>query len=116
MALKIAVMHHSLNIPGGAERLCLAVVEALRRKGHEVTLITVEKTDWSLVQRNFGNVIMPNNEDYLTGFQLSKFLSNMPFVSLYFIACILQLLLSKSKRKYDLLINTFGDAFNSMAV
>lgn len=115
MALKTAVMHHSLNIPGGAERLCLAVIEALKRKRHEVTLITVEKTDWNLVQRNFGNVTRPNNEDYLTGFRFSKFLSNIPIASSYFAAYVLQLLLNKSRRRYDLLINTFGDAVNSVS-
>jgi alpha-1,2-mannosyltransferase len=115
MALKTAVIHHSLNIPGGAERLCLAVIEALRRKRHEVTLITVEKTDWNLVQRNFGNVIRPNNEDYLSEFRFSKSLSNIAIASLFFTACVLQLLLNKSRRRYDLLINTFGDAVNSVA-
>lgn len=115
MALKVAVVHHSLNIPGGAERLCLATIEALRRNKHEVTLITVEKTDWNLVQRNFGKVTTPNNEGYLTGFRFSKFLSSIPIASLYFTANVIQLLLNKSRRRYDLLINTFGDAVNSVA-
>lgn len=113
--MKIAVIHHSLNIPGGAERLCLAFIEALRRKRHEVTLITVEKTDWNLVQRNFGNVVTPNNEDFLAECRFSKFLSSIPFASFYFTAYVLKLLLSRSRRRYDLLINTFGDAVNSVA-
>ena len=46
--MRIAVAHHSLNIPGGAERLCLAAIEALRKKGHNVTLITVEKANWPI--------------------------------------------------------------------
>ena len=43
----IAVTHHSLNIPGGAKRLCLSVIEAIRNEGHEVSLFTAKKTDWS---------------------------------------------------------------------
>jgi len=113
--MKIAVTHHSLNIPGGAERLCLAVIEALKREGHNVTLITIEKTEWNLVKQNFGNVTLPDNESYLTMFRFSKNLSNMPIASLYFTAYILQLLQNKSRKKYKLLINTFGDVINSVA-
>ena len=79
--MKIAVAHHSLNILGGAERLCLATIEALRKKGHDVTLVTVEKTDWSIVQKNFRNMAMPNNEVYVMKNRLSKNLSKTPIAS-----------------------------------
>jgi hypothetical protein len=75
--MEIAIAHHSLNIPGGAERLCLAVIEALRKRGHNVALITVEKTDWRIVQKNFGNVTMPNRESYLTSNRVSANLSSI---------------------------------------
>jgi glycosyltransferase involved in cell wall biosynthesis len=113
--MKIAVTHHSLNIPGGAERLCLSVIEALRKKGHEVSLITVEKTDWGLVQRNFGTLILPNKESYVTTSRLSNRLSSISISSAYFSIYMLQLLANRSRKKYDLMINTFGDAINSVA-
>jgi alpha-1,2-mannosyltransferase len=113
--MKIAVAHHSLNIPGGAERLCLAVIEALRKRGHEVTLITVEKTDWETVQKNFGSVTMPSNEDYAIKSRVSKNLSSIPVASTYFLAYIMKLIASRSKGKYDLIVNTFGDVINSIA-
>jgi alpha-1,2-mannosyltransferase len=113
--MKIAVAHHSLNILGGAERLCLATIEALRKKGHDVTLVTVEKTDWSIVQKNFRNMAMPNNEIYVVKSRLSKSLSKTPIASTYFLIYIMQLLVAKSQQKYELVLNTFGDVINSIA-
>lgn len=113
--MKIAIAHHSLNIPGGAERLCLAVIEALLTRNHNVTLVTVEKTDWALVKKNFGNITAPANEAYLTKNRISKNLTKIPISMAYFTAFVMQLLASKSKPKYDLVMNTFGDVINSVA-
>lgn len=113
--MKIAVMHHSLNIPGGAERLCLSVIEALRNRGHNVSLITVEKTDWKVVKNSFGSVVLPNEEDYVITGRISRKLTNVLVSSTYFSIFVLQLLATRQKQKHDLIINTFGDAVNSMA-
>ncbi len=113
--MKIAVAHHSLNIPGGAERLCLSVIEALKKRGHEVSLVTVEKTDWKTVKKNFGTVVLPNKEKYVMTSRVSKRLSSIPVSSMYFSFFALQLLAKKSQHGYDLIINTFGDAINSIA-
>ena len=111
-SVKIAIEHHSLNIPGGAERLCLATIEALQKRGHSVTLISVEKTDWSTVQKNFGSVTTPNHEAYVTKAKLSRNLTRIPIASSYFLTYIAQLLAGKSGGKYDLTLNTFGDIIN----
>ena len=113
--MKIAVIHHSLNIPGGAERLCLAVIEALIKDGHEVKLVTVEKTDWNQVKRNFGKVVIPRSEKYLVTTILSKNLRNLPFSITYFASYVFQLMRAKSLKRYDLVFNTFGDVVNSLA-
>ena len=113
--MEIAVAHHSLNIPGGAERLCLSVIEALNQRGHNVSLITVEKTDWQRVQENFGTVQLPKREHYITSRRMSSRLSNIAISSTYFSTFALQLLACKSFKEYDLIINTFGDAINSIA-
>ena len=113
--MKIAIIHHSLNIPGGAERLCLSAIEAFRKAKHQVPLVPVEKTDWSIIERSFGRVTQPDNESYLTELRFSKNLSNPLAVGAYFTAHVYQLLSTKSRTKYDLLINTFGDVINSVA-
>ena len=51
---KAAVLYPSLNYLGGAARVCLSFVKVLSRAGFEVTLFTVDRTDWSLVRRVFG--------------------------------------------------------------
>ncbi len=112
--MRIAVAHHSLNIPGGAERLCLSVIEALKGRGHNVCLVSVEKTDWSIVRRNFGTVTLPDGEAYLTEIGISKHLSSIPVASAYFLAFVGQVLAKRSQR-YDVTINTFGDIINSVA-
>jgi alpha-1,2-mannosyltransferase len=113
--MKVAVAHHSLNIPGGAERLSLTLVEALQRRGHDVVLVTVEKTDWSFVRRSFGNVSMPQREHYALKMRASDGLSSMSIASTYFLLYVLQLLASKWRDDCDLVVNTFGDVINSIA-
>lgn len=113
--MRIAVLHHSLNIPGGAERLCLSAIEALKDKGHDVSLITVEKTEWKLVRKNFGTVVLPNREDYFTKSRFSSKLASVPISATYFSIYMLQLLANRARNSHDLMINTFGDAVNSIA-
>jgi alpha-1,2-mannosyltransferase len=112
--MRIAVAHHCLNFVGGAEKLCLSVIEALRNEGHFVSLVTVEKTDWDLIHRNFGQITQPDRELYLTPYRFSKNLSNAPKAMTYFLGYVLELLNSKLKGKHDLIINTFGDFINSL--
>jgi alpha-1,2-mannosyltransferase len=113
--MRIAIAHHSLNIPGGAERLCLTAVEALKNRGHQVSLITVEKTDWNLVRENFGTIVLPDKENYFTTSRFSRGLAGLPISASYFSIYTLQLLTSKARGNHELMINTFGDVINSLA-
>lgn len=60
--MNVAVLHPSLNIGGGAERVCLDVIESLKERGHDVLLGTFEKTDWKSVEKYFGKVTRPDKE------------------------------------------------------
>jgi len=113
--MRIAVIHHSLNAAGGAERLCIAAIEALKTHGHEVSLVTVERTDWAFLQHKFGQTTMPDKEIYATSQLLSQRLKSIPVVSTYFLAYTMQLLLNRSKIKHDLTLNTFGEVISSGA-
>lgn len=113
--MRIAVIHHSLNPAGGAERLCVAAIEALKTHGHKVSLVTVERTDWAFLQDKFGQIVLPDKEIYITTQRLSQKLKSIPIASTYFLAYAMQLLLSKSRNKHDLTMNTFGDAVNSIS-
>ncbi|MDH5771070.1 MAG: glycosyltransferase, partial [Candidatus Bathyarchaeota archaeon] len=94
------------------EKLCLTTIEVLKLANHEVTLVTVEKTNWGSVRKMFGNVIRPDHEVYFTTAKLSKRLSHWVIAAAVY---IIELLAIRSRRKYDLIINTYGDLFNSIA-
>lgn len=51
--MKIAVVHDTLNPCGGAERLALYTIKALRELGYNIDLITIEETDWKRVELLF---------------------------------------------------------------
>jgi alpha-1,2-mannosyltransferase len=93
----------------------LSVIEALEERGHQVSLMTVERTDWNAVQNYFGTVVLPDKEDYFTATRFSNRLTNISVSATYFSIYTLQLLANKSRRNHDLTINTFGDAINSIA-
>ncbi|MDQ1280061.1 MAG: hypothetical protein QG670_1323 [Thermoproteota archaeon] len=113
--MRIAVLHHSLNLVGGAERLCLSAMEALKARGHRISLVTVERTDWSDLQDKFGSLVRPDEEIYVTTQHPSQRLKKIPVASGYFLFFAMQLASTRLGRKYDLTLNTFGDAINSFA-
>lgn len=51
--MKVAIIHDTLNPCGGAERLALYMIKALRETGYDVDLISIEKTSWRRVQAIF---------------------------------------------------------------
>lgn len=113
--MRIAISHLSLNFLGGEERLCLSSIDALKKKGHHVTLFTVEKTHWKIVQKVFGDTTMPDEEIFITSLPIHNKFSK-PFIPIFsylnYIKTLINLLSSK---KYDVIINTYGDIFTSIA-
>ncbi len=111
--MKIVVAHPSLNRGGGAERVCLETVKALRERGHTVKLATLDKTDWQFLERRFGKLRRPSTESCL--------IRSMPIRSLFAQAvfttsCFLpELLLLRKEKENDLIINTYGDLVDSIA-
>jgi alpha-1,2-mannosyltransferase len=112
--MKIAVIHFSLNFVGGAEKLCLTTISALKNAGHSVTLVTIEKTDWSVVRKNFAKYTMPDKELYLFSAKLSKRLSNPILAVTLYASYLLEHVFLKMSGKYDVTISTFGDLIYSM--
>jgi len=51
---KIGVVHTSLNSLGGAEKLCIEIVRALKETGNTVDLIVTRKTNWNRIKNIFG--------------------------------------------------------------
>ena len=114
MGLKVAVVHFSLNFLGGAEKLCIKTISALEHAGHSVTLVTVEKTDWNAVKKNFATFTLPNKELYFTSAKLSKRLSNPIIAVILFVGYVFEHVLLKMSGKYDVTVSTFGDLVSSI--
>jgi len=113
--MKIALSHLSLNFLGGEEKLCLSFIEALKLGGHKVTLFTVEKTDWNSIRKFFGNISMPDEEKYATSLAIHTRFSETPTLAFAYAKYLEGLTKLSYKRKYDLVINTYGDLINSIA-
>ena len=62
---RIIVASPSLNMVGGAQRVCLHTIKALRKTGCRIALSTIDKTDWALVGTIFGETAKPDEELYL---------------------------------------------------
>ena len=98
--IRACVVHNTLNSVGGGERVCLAVIEALKSMGSKVTLITTEPTDWGRVVRTTGIDVRPDREVHLP-FRLRYFGIYMRFATAP--------LLSLERGKCDIVVNTHGD-------
>lgn len=100
--MKACVVHNTLNSVGGGERVCLAVIEALKEIGYNVTLVTVEPTDWIKVESMIGagSIIRPDEEEPIAPFRVRSFGIYMRLLT------FLKLL---DKSKWSLIVNTHGD-------
>lgn len=97
--MNVAVLHHSLNRPGGETTVALQIIDSLYHIGYNIRLISVEKLDYEGVARAYGKHVPARNSRYLIPFELGCF-------GLYqrFLTCISCLAL----RGVDLVINTNG--------
>ena len=105
--MKALILHNTLNSVGGGERVCLAVIEALKDAGWEVCLATVEPTDWSRVEKIVGRVVKPDVEMSLFPFKVRMFGIYMRLLTYYFAI--------KAGKNCDLIIITHGDVFQLKA-
>jgi glycosyltransferase involved in cell wall biosynthesis len=60
--LKIGVFHPCLNLCGGGEWVALNVINSLRRKGHQVIVLTDEEIDQVKFKRTFGQKLYVDGE------------------------------------------------------
>ena len=109
----IIVAYPSLNSVGGGQRLCLHVIKALKRRGFKVCVATLDRTDWNLSSRVFGELFKPDCEFYLFS-RMPKFPTltlRQGFVALFY---ALELLLISLRRRHDLLVNMGGEVLDSI--
>ncbi|MGB9959062.1 MAG: glycosyltransferase [Candidatus Bathyarchaeales archaeon] len=109
--MKVAIFHPSLNRGGGAERVCLTTIKALMNAGHNVKLITVDKVDWRLLEKRFGEFLKPIEEIYFfDGLPGRGWYSQTAFMVPSFVANIF----SSKLEDFDITFNTGGELFASI--
>jgi alpha-1,2-mannosyltransferase len=111
--MRVAVIHSSLNQWGGAERLCMVITNALEEAGNNVTLVTVDKTNWPLLEAKYSVASKADQEVFVipNPFQTASILQRVALTLSFFVA-VFPLL--KLKDRYDLRINTSGEIINLM--
>lgn len=111
--MKVVIAYPSLNSPGGGERLCLHLMKTLKEKDFDVTLVTLERTQWSQLGRAFGDSFKPDNEFYLL-----ERIPDIPILAFRqaFIVLLytLVLLLISLKDGHRLVINMAGEITDSL--
>lgn len=95
------MLHDSLNFRGGAERVCLKTIEALKEGGDEVVLGTIEPTDWVGLGDTMGWKTRPDKEISLLGFSSMKFRLYM--------STLAPIIHARLRSECDLCVGTNGD-------
>lgn len=111
--MSVVVAHPSLNRGGGAEKVCLTIVNVLREKGYKVRLATIDKTDWRFLEERFGELSRPFEEVYVMKKMPIEGRFSQAFLTL---SCFLpELFYLRIKNKQDVIVNTYGDLVDSIA-
>ncbi len=100
--MRVGVISGSLE-PGGAQRVCLKMIEALKEANHQVALITLTRTNWKALHMMMGDVVKPDEEIVLLKRNFRGFDAYKPLLAALLIPAV------RRKYKLDLLVNSQGD-------
>jgi len=111
--MSVTIVHPSLNRGGGAERVCLSIVKTLSENGYNVTLATVDKTDWRSLDQRFGESPRPSKEFHVLD---AKAVKNTFSQAIFTLSSFIPLLLYvRFKKSGGVVINTCGEVVDSIA-
>ena len=110
---RIIVACPSLNYLGGAERLCIYVIKALKEKKFDVTLVTLDKTNWTVLEKVFGCSLRPDKEIY--PFNRMPRIPNLTFRQGFVaLSYALELFAVAAMKRGDLLLNMRGEVVDTI--
>jgi glycosyltransferase involved in cell wall biosynthesis len=111
--MTIIIASPSLNLLGGAQRACLRAINALRKTNCKLVLVTIDKTNWLLVETIFGETSKPDEEMYLFSRmpQMPKVALKQAFIAFFY---ALQLFRITMKDKTSLVINMGGELVDNL--
>lgn len=99
--MKILLIHNTLNSMGGEGKVALHFLKILIEEGFDVSLLTVEKTDWDKIARISGVELPKIPKEFWLMRELQRF-------GLYQ-RQLLAFSVMKLRKRYDIIINTHGD-------
>lgn len=105
--MKIIIAFPTLNSLGGAERVCVFLIKALS-KNYAVTLATLDRTNWTLLERAFNETSRPDDEFYLLSRvpEIPTLTLRQAFIALSF---AFELFLLTLRHRRELLMNMGGE-------
>lgn len=113
MPKQVILLHTSLNAAGGGERVTFQFIRVLHGNKYEITLATVERTNWAMLEEVFSDLQRPEREIHIfnetpkTGFQLiDSMITTLSFI-------ILLLYIRFTRNEFQ--INTCGEKVNSIS-
>ncbi|MEM4018259.1 MAG: glycosyltransferase [Sulfolobales archaeon] len=103
--MRIAVVHDTLNPCGGAERLALYMIKALRELGYTVDLVTEERTEWNRVR----TLMSEDPRSYISGELILPPWKKLPTIYGRYLEWFLRDIVGftlRLRKRYDLIIVT----------
>lgn len=94
-----------MNRAGGAERYCLEMLDTLVKNGYEVSLYTIDNTDWEMIQRIHNLSTRTRREEYLQ----SNPVEPDGIISWIRTALAYTWLLIRATEETDICINNYGE-------
>lgn len=113
MSKPVILLHPTLNAAGGGEKVAFQFITVLQKNKYEITLATVERTNWVMLEEIFNDLPRPKKEIHLfhevpkTSFQFI----DSAIITLAFIALLLYIRFTR----HEFQINTCGEKVNSIA-
>ena len=106
--MKVNIIHPSLNMHGGAERVLLEMIRSLSNAGHETNLYTLDRVRWDQLTQSSGSGTQPVKEFYTY--------DNLPGLDSPLNWCLIAIaylkLLVQAKESADgISINNYGEVF-----
>ena len=108
---KAIVVHPSINMLGGAERVSLGIVSSLRELGIYTVLFTIDKTKWDIVRQQINSFQPPNEELFLVDRPLNRpvLIKKSHVLKYYFRLLLTPSLHTWLFSRYDLVISSYGE-------
>jgi len=112
--MRAAVIHSSLNFLGGASKVCLSFIRALSKAGCDITLFTVDRTDWDLLRKVFGDFYDLNFKERFLFAGFPRVLHGTMFRKLIIaMFYLLEVLVIRFFGDFDLVLVTGGELIDS---